>query len=286
MTDEQVVEYLRSRGRVETPDGLTRSVMEAVAHTSPPKRSLVAVPLGTAAVIGTLLLVVVALGGSGTAGDRATSSSPTLSGLPASQSPAPSASPSHGASDSPTPLPSRSADRPTSSAPPQGERYVAVDGFAITVLDHREADLLFAEPDRCISENDYTVLFPDAWYTNTQTGDVAACSWFSPDFFEVTAPGTAPDAIWIELSIVDGTVGYTSLTDVFYNEQLSIAGREARRVEFNPEPTGDPRFRVYHYVIPLGRAGPTFVAYTDNRMADDYELAKAVLDRLVASLGE
>jgi hypothetical protein len=147
------------------------------------------------------------------------------------------------------------------------------------------AEGLFDDVDRCTNgEAGYSLSFPDAWYTNTATGDTPPCSWFTPEYFEVEVAGSAPDEIWIEVAVVDATVGYTSLTEVFYREDIELDGRDGRRVEFNPQPTDDPALRAYHYVIPLGDAGPTFVALTDNRMADDYELAKAVLDRLMASL--
>lgn len=41
---------------------------------------------------------------------------------------------------------------------------------------------------------------------------------------------------------------------------------------------------TYHYVVPFRRAGPSLVATTNVEMADDYELAKAVLDRIMASM--
>jgi hypothetical protein len=146
------------------------------------------------------------------------------------------------------------------------------------------AEVLFMTADECTNPSDgYTVSFPDDWYTNTETGDVPACSWFTPQFFEVSAPGVAPEQIWISIGVVDGVVAYTSLTEIFSNEEITVDGRDGRRVEFNPEPNTRPDYRAYHYVVPLGENGPTLVASTNSDAAGDYALAKAVLDRIMAS---
>jgi len=161
-------------------------------------------------------------------------------------------------------------------------------GVPFDVLDSAEADALFVEPDTCTNPVDgYTVNYPDSWYTNTEVGDVPACSWFTPDFFEVTEEGVTPDEIWIQVAIVSGTVAYTSLTEIHSSEEVMIGGRAGRRVEFNPSPTGQPDYRGYHYVIDLGEGtgtGRSFLAQTGSDIAGDYDLAKAVLDRIMASL--
>ena len=54
-------------------------------------------------------------------------------------------------------------------------------------------------------------------------------------------------------------------------------------MEYNSNPTGDPDFRGYHYVIPLGENGPTLVAGTSTDRAEDYLLARFVLDRIMAT---
>jgi len=45
-------------------------------------------------------------------------------------------------------------------------------------------------------------------------------------------------------------------------------------------------YRAFHYQADLGETdtGPTFVAGTDIDSANDYALAKVVLDRIMASL--
>jgi hypothetical protein len=147
-----------------------------------------------------------------------------------------------------------------------------------------QAEALFAAPDECVNPEDgYRLTFPDAWYTNTATGDTPACSWFTPEFFEVAVPGEAPEEIWLSIGLVDGQTGYTSLTEIYLNEQLTIDGHEARRVEFNPNVTANPDFRGYHYVITLGENGPTLVAGTSTDDAANYLLARFVLDRIMES---
>lgn len=124
--------------------------------------------------------------------------------------------------------------------------------------------------------------------TNTETGDVPACSWFTPEFFEVAASGAAPDEIWISMGVIDGAIGYTGVTIGYSSEEVTIDGLTASRVESNPNPNPneDPAYRRYWYMIPFDAegAGLTFVASTDTDMAGDYDLARAVLDRIMATL--
>lgn len=150
-----------------------------------------------------------------------------------------------------------------------------------------EADALFSDLDECTNPEDgYTVQFPDAWYTNTAIGNVPACSWFTPDYFEVTEDSAAPEGIWISLAEIGSTVGYIGTTQDYLSESVFVGGRVGRRVEYNPNPMGTPDYRAYHFVVPFGADGivRTFVAATDNTTAGEYRLAKAVLDRIVASL--
>jgi hypothetical protein len=177
----------------------------------------------------------------------------------------------------------------TPSPLPGDPQYVERDGLPITVIDSSAADDLFSRLDVCTNpEAGYSVTFPDDWYTNTEIGTFSACSWFTPNYFEVVDPSFRPDDVWIwTYLVVRGAVGYTSLTYAFLSEELTIDGRPARRVEYNPGQMGEPNYRGYHYLILLGEdwlEGPTLVAQTDNVMADDYMLARAVLDRIVASV--
>ena len=165
--------------------------------------------------------------------------------------------------------------------------YVKKEGLPFTVIDSAEADALFANPDTCTNPVDrYTVTFPDDWYTNTDVGDTPACSWFTPEFFEVDDPTQAPDEIWIGMGVIDAAIGYTGVTEIDLNDDVLVGGLPAHRVEFNADPNANPANRRYHYVIPLAEdpAERTFVATTDTDWADDYHLARAALDRMMASL--
>jgi hypothetical protein len=180
----------------------------------------------------------------------------------------------------PTPL-------PTPTPAPGEATYVEQEGTPFTVVDSADADFLFETPDTCTNPvAGYTVTFPDDWYTNTEIGETPACSWFTPDYFEVIDPAEAPDEIWISIAMVDGTVAYTGLTQHFLNEEVLLGGMSARRVESNPSPNDRPNYRAYDYHVNMGSQdrGPSLLALVDSDAADDYELGKAVLDRIMASL--
>lgn len=187
-------------------------------------------------------------------------------------------------------VPGEPPDHVAMNAPrtaPEPPAYVEHPDYPITVIGNAEADDLFSRPDSCTNPVDgYTVTFPDDWYTNTETGGVPACSWFTPELYEMDVPGEAPEEIWISIGMVDGVIGYIGTTISYSTDEVIIDRMEVRRVEVNPEPNSDPAYRSYHYVVPLGDEGdgPTLVASTDTDMAGDYELARAVLDRIMASL--
>lgn len=174
---------------------------------------------------------------------------------------------------------------PTSSPPPG---YVSVEELPLTVLANEAADALFGGVETCVSEAGYTVRFPATWYTNPATGDWPACSWFAPEPFDVSVNAPPPDDVWISMGVVDGVVGYTSITPIYMTEELSIAGYEGHRAEFGPSTLDEiesrPEYRAYHYVMPFEEFGATFAAGTDVDSADDYTLAKAVLDRIMATI--
>lgn len=195
--------------------------------------------------------------------------------------PTPTASPDESASPRATPVevtPGDSAASATLSPSPS----------PFAVLPSEEADALFSRPDSCANpEIGYRVTFPDDWYTNTAIGDQAACSWFTPDHFEVDVPGEMPDDIWISIGLIEGIFGYTMLTPVESGDELEIDGYAGHRAEYRTvDAIGDTDSDdlKYHYVVPFDTAGPTLIAGTAVDMAGDYQLAKAVLDRIMASM--
>lgn len=221
-------------------------------------RPLVAAALGLA-----LLLAACAPGvssASGTPGPTATATvSPTASVTP---SPEPSEAPSA---------------EPT--APDGG-----ASGFS--VAPHREADELFEDPDDCENlEDGYRLEFPESWYRNTEIGDVPACSWFSPEFFEVVDPSTTPDEIAIEIFVIDRDRGYAE--EPMSSEEVIVGSTQvAVRVEVSGT-SRDADGTTYEYVVQLGptpEEGPNLVARTDTDMGGEHELNMAVLDRIMASI--
>lgn len=189
-----------------------------------------------------------------------------------------------------SPSPSATPVPPTPTPAPG---YVAGEGLPITVLANAEADALFSEVDTCVSGAGYTVAFPASWYTNAAIGDTPACSWFGPEPFNVTIRPVAvspppPDGVWIEMRAVDGSAGYTTITPIYLHESVSLDGYEGSRAEFGPSTLDEiesrPEYRAYWYVVPFERVGPTFIAETDLDLAGDYPLAKAVLDRIMATI--
>lgn len=166
--------------------------------------------------------------------------------------------------------------------------YVSQAGSAITVLESAEADALFADADTCTNpEGRYTVSFPESWYTNTAIGDVPACSWFSPTFYEATPGGETPEEIAIAITVFEGAIGV--IWADLYSEEVTLDGVPARRSETGftkGSETPTDRFQ-YSYLARLDddpSEGEKLWAFTGTDYGGEYELNKAVFDRIMASL--
>ena len=182
----------------------------------------------------------------------------------------PTPSPSPTPHDTPSPSPSPTASpSPVTSGPP--------GGFAI--VPHPEADDLFTTPDACTNERDhYEVTFPDDWWTNTEIGKYAACVWFSPTFYEVPDPDRVPEEIAITIERVPGDVG-SRHAEILSSQEVIVGGQAATRVEWQDE--------TYWYVVQLGptpEEGPNLWVRTSAEMGGDYDLNKAVMDRMMATI--
>lgn len=166
--------------------------------------------------------------------------------------------------------------------------YVAHDGLPFSVLASAEADGLFVDADTCTSpEGDYTVTYPDSWYTNTEVAGVSACSWFSPVFYDLNDDGSRPEEIAIEIGVFTGAVGF--IWADLYTEAITIDGVEARRTETgmtkDPEtPTDEFQYSYLARFAPDTTAGRKLSASTGTEYGGGYDLNKAVLDRIMASL--
>ena len=190
-----------------------------------------------------------------------------------------------------TRIPVRSPGEPPAPVAAEWPRpdpvYVAQEGLPFTVLESSEADALMVDADTCTNPaGGYTVSYPDSWYTNTELDNVPACSWFSPTFYELNASGERPEEIAINITVFDGAVGF--IWADLYSEQLTVDGFDARRAETGM--TKDPDMPTdtfqYDYLVRLdaNSDGRKLWAFTGTDYGGDYELNKAILDRIMASL--
>jgi hypothetical protein len=215
----------------------------------------------------------------------AASPSPSPSGGPSLVPSAPSLTAEPTASPSPTPAPTAEPTASPTTEPTATPQPPTGVGFTIT--SHPEADALFLDRDDCQNLRDgYQLVFPDDWYTNTEIRDVPPCSWFSPGFYTVDDGDDLPDEIAIEIFWLDGVYGY--LEEPISRDEGMIAGQSAFRIETggtSEDPAGGGT--MYEYVVQLGPPGeesPILVARTDTDMGGEYELNKAVLDRIMATM--
>ena len=185
----------------------------------------------------------------------------------------PSSSVEPGTSPSSTAEPTQA---PTATAEPTPSPPEASDG-SFEPAANAEADALFLARDECQNLRDgYQLIYPDEWYTNTEFRDVAACSWFSPTTYEVDDFPALPEEIAISIEWAADRVSWADnpirvLTG-------TVGGQNAVRVEFEDE---------YFYVVQLGPSpeeGPSLIARTAAHMGGDFELNKAVLDRVMLAI--
>jgi hypothetical protein len=216
--------------------------------THPLRRSVVGIALTA--------LMTACTGGGATPAASATAR-PSESAAP-TQTPGPSAPPSEGPSEAAT---------PEASEPETG----------FQVAPHTEADSLFLDRDECEDvDAGFRVQYPDAWWTNTPTGDTDGCTWYAPTSFEVDDPEEVPNGVVISIEIVPEDV-YSDESSPSRVDGIIGETQAAARVDDGDE---------YVYLVQLGPPGqgPTLVARTAAEMGGDYELNKAVLDRIMATM--
>jgi hypothetical protein len=197
----------------------------------------------------------------------------------ATAEPTPSASPSASASTDPTPSPPTPASEPA-EASPSATPIEGEGGF--TYEASAEADALMLDRFDCQNLDDgYQVDFPAEWNTNAELGSVPTCSWFAPIEYETGASGSVPDEVAIEIFVVDGAPEFL-LQIIDERSGFIGATQPATRVRM----TGNDA-DVYEYVIQLGptlEEGPNLVARTSSLMGGDYDLNRAILDRMMATM--
>lgn len=190
--------------------------------------------------------------------------------------------------EEPTPSPTATVE-PTEAATEEPTTAPSVDAgepVGFTVAPNPEADSLFLDRDTCENLRDgYQLEFPEDWYTNTDIGRFPPCVWFAPGFYTVPDITNVPDEIAIELFRIDGARGY--LGDPVSREEVIVGGQSAVRIEISGTSDNQSEGTMYEYVIQLGptpEEGPNLIARTDTNMGGDYELNKAVLDRIMATI--
>ena len=208
-----------------------------------------------------------------TAADPSPTPSPPATPEPIASESAPSVTPE------PTESPSE-APASATAAPSFG------GGGGFVVIPNADADALFTDRDDCTNPQDgYQLEFPDDWWTNTEIARFPACVWFSPTFYEVVDETQRPDEIAIEIFWTDGDYGW--FTEEFSREEVAVGTQRGVRAEIAGTPDDSANGTSYLYVVQLGptpEEGPNLVARTDTDMGGDYDLNKAVLDRMMATI--
>lgn len=207
----------------------------------------------------------------------------------ATATPTPEPTPSESASATSTPSPTETPSptvEPGASGSASVEPSASGDPQGFTVPPNPMADILFLDRDECENrELGYTLEFPEDWWTNTAIGDVPACSWFSPTFYEVPDPSVVPGEIAIEIFVVPGDRGYVRR---ILSRQEVIVGGTQRAVRLEIDGTADGSDGgSYEYVVQLGptfESGPNLVARTDTAMGGEFDISKGVLDRMMATI--
>jgi hypothetical protein len=170
------------------------------------------------------------------------------------------------------------------------ERFLPQDPYVNDQAAVAQAEDLFTETLTCVgAELRFEVSYPETWFTNQATPEVPACTWFGPA--ELTA-GTAtrpPDNAVITLRLYQGGVGLNAVN--IFSESLNVGGRPASRMEGYPGPPPPPlpdgSILAYGFLVEFGDTlggGPNLLASTDSSVNFDYEVAKELLDRIMASL--
>ena len=168
--------------------------------------------------------------------------------------------------------------------------YVERGELPFSVIESSDADELFASVETCTNADaGYTVRYPSTWHTNPRVGDFPECSWFTPNFFDMTrhrADGTleVPPEIVIILNGFEGAFGQIPEWPRVYSEEVTtVQGFGGIRAE---DEIDEPADYVYHYDITLDNEpdGRKVSGGTYSIGQPDYLLHRAVLDRIMGSM--
>lgn len=231
----------------------------------------------SAPLLGLLLLLAACQGSADASASVAASAAPSAAAS-ASASSAPSVAASEPApTEVPSPEPTEAPSPPASSGFGRGE---------FTVAPNPDADALFVARDSCRNPQDgYVLEFPGRWYTNTEIRDVPGCSWFAPTSFRAGDFDERPDEIAIEIFWIPGDRGFHG--EIVSRQDGLVGGQYATRLLVAGTPDDPDDGTSYEYVVQLGptpEAGPNLVARTDTSMGGDFDLNRAVLDRIMSTM--
>ena len=194
-------------------------------------------------------------------------------------SPKPTVEPTPSATPDATPPPTESEEE-SPEASPSASEVEGEGGFSWP--SNAEADALFDDRFDCQNVDDgYQVEFPASWNANAEFGDVPPCSWFAPTEYEGGGPGELPDEVAIEVFVIDGPREYM-LEIVDEDNGVIGATQPATRTRVRGNDVD-----AYEYVVQLGptpEEGPNLVVRTSDQMGGDYELDRAVLDRMMQTM--
>lgn len=163
-------------------------------------------------------------------------------------------------------------------------RFIPWEPFADNPEASAAADALFEDTKTCSNPaGPFEILYPAAWFTNPVTADAPACTFFGPAEIVPGEPDQPPTGAVIGLRIFPGSVA--TFEPTFAYETLNVGGRPAERTERHAGTIEAPDYsrRTYQYVVQFGE-DLSLIAGTNDGMAADYDLAKEVLDRMMASL--
>ena len=210
-----------------------------------------------------------------------TTSSPSADGSASSASATaePTAQPTPSATASASP--EASGDESDNAEPSNSQNGGEPGGFAFS--SNAEADDLMLDRFSCQNlDEGYEVDFPAEWNANAEIGGVPPCSWFAPTEYSAGSGTEVPDEVAIEVFIVDGERTYGDAETEDRAEGYIGVTQPAFRVTVED---GDET--SYEYVVQLGptpEEGPNLVARTSSEMGGDFDLNRAVLDRMMSTM--
>jgi hypothetical protein len=163
-------------------------------------------------------------------------------------------------------------------------RFTAADPVAESAEAGDAADALMEQTSTCTNSSmPFEIHYPHSWFTNARSSGVPACTWFGPDPIVVPEGGGQPTGA-ISIQALEGAFG--TFEPIFSFDSRNVAGYPAQRTErYGGTVTAPDRsVRSVQFFIQLGReiTGTNLIATTGTGMTSDYELAKAVLDRMMA----